>query len=793
MSILYNNILGSILKLFLTSISRKRLPQINGNLTVPGLLEQVEIIRDRWGIPHIYANNLHDLFFAQGFIHSQDRLWQMEILRRTATGQLSEIFGEIALDTDRASRTFGFNRIGQADWADAEKGEHDIISAYTDGVNAFIRHATSKMPVEFTLLKHEPEPWKPEDTMALSRLMIWQLSHAWYGEIIRAQILEAVGADHAAELEIHYPQSNPIILPNGIEFNRIEPNGSLKGVKGPFLNRGTGSNSWVVSGIKTDTGMPILCNDMHLQLSLPCIWYEAHLIAKEYNVTGVSLPGIPMVLVGHNSHIAWGMTLAFTDCEDLFIEEFDSENPKRYKSGTSWMDANIIPENIKVKGKNVPVAEEVLITKHGPVISNVVGYPSKRLSVNSMALRPCPALLGWLKLNMAKNWDEFVQSMRHIEAPQLNVTYADIEGNIGYWVTGKVPIRAKGLGEVPAPGWSGEYDWIGEVPFNEMPHSLNPEKHIIVSCNQRIVSNDYPYFLGNVWMNGYRARRITDVIVSKDKFSAENFKKLQLDYKSIPGLEFIKHFENITSDNPYVKIALSYLKSWDGNLAPESIGGAIYEVTRYALIRNILGTGLGRDLTTRLMGKTFNPVLLPPHEFYGHDIIIILRMLDNPNSWWIEQAGGYETVLTLGIEQAVKWLRGKLGNDTSKWQWGKIHGAIFPHAMGIKKPLDKVFNCGPLPIGGDSDTPCQTAIDPDDPYDNKTIAPTFRQIIDLKDLSKSMSIHAPGQSGQLGSIHYDDLAYMWIKGEYHPMLWTRDQIENEAKGKLNLILPAGSI
>jgi penicillin amidase len=784
---IFDNILGPILKLFLTSISRKRLPQINGNLTLPGLSKQVEIIRDRWGVPHIYADNLNDLFFAQGFIHAQDRLWQMEIFRRTATGQLSEIFGEIALETDKASRTFGFNRIGQADWVNAKKEEQDIISSYINGINAFIEHPSSKMPVEFILLKHKLKPWKHEDTMALSRLIIWQLSHAWYGEIIRAQIIEAAGSDHAAELEIRYPENNPVTLPDGIEFNQIEPNGSLKGVKGPFLNRGMGSNSWSVSGVKTDTGMPILCNDMHLSLMLPCIWYEAHLIAKEYNVTGVSLPGIPMIMVGHNTHIAWGMTLAFTDCEDLFIEEFDKENSKRYKSGSNWLDADIISETIDVKGKNSPVVEEVIITKHGPVISDVIGYPAKRISVNSMVLRPCPALLGWLKLNMAKNWDEFVQSMKYIEAPQLNVTYADIEGNIGHWVTGKVPIRAKGLGEVPAPGWSGQYDWIGEVPFKEMPHCLNPKENIIVSCNHRIIPDDYPYFLGNVWMNGYRARRLIDVIGDMEKLSVEDCKKLQLDFKCIPGLELAKHFENINSDNSDVKTALSYLKSWDGNLAPASIGGTIYEVTRYMLIRNILEAGLGKDLTNRLMGKSFNPVLLPSHEFYGHDIVIILRMLDNENSWWIEKTGGYKKILTLSIEQAVKWLKEKLGNDTGKWQWGKIHRVIFPHAMGIRKPLDKVFNYGPLPIGGDNDTLCQTAIDPEDPYDNKTIAPTFRQIIDLEDFSKSMVIHAPGQSGQLGSIYYDNLAKLWIKGQYHPMQWTRSHIENEAQGILNLM------
>jgi len=404
-----------------------------------------------------------------------------------------------------------------------------------------------------------------------------------------------------------------------------------------------------------------------------------------------------------------------------------------------------------------------------------------------MALRPCQALAGWLKLNTAKNWNEFAQAMRLIEAPQLNVTYADTEGSIGHWTTGKVPVRARGTGEVPAPGWSGEYDWIGEVPFDEMPHALNPAKNIIISCNQKIIHDDYPYFLGNVWMNGYRESRISEFLKSMEKFSADDFIKLQQDYRSIPGLKFKEHYKNIDSEDPKVKIVLGHLKLWDGNMSPDSTGAAIYAVTRYALTRNLLEKGLGKDLTTKVMGKTFNPVLLSTHEFYGHDIVIILRMLDNPDSWWVKQAGGYNKLLESSLIQATGWLSKRLGNDVSKWQWGKIHRSVFPHAMGIKKPLDRVFNCGPFAIGGDSDTPCQTAMDPGDPYDNKGIMPTFRQIVDLKDLSKSIAIHAPGQSGQLGSIHYDDLAILWIKGEYYPMLWTRDQIEKEAEGKIELI------
>ena len=433
-----NKILGPLARKGLTWLSKGRLPQIDGTLLLPGLLASVEIIRDRWGIPHIYAANAHDLFFAQGFVHAQDRLWQMEIHRRTGQGTLSEVFGELALDTDRAIRTFGFNRLAQADWAKASTELRDVTLAYTEGINAFLGHPSSKLPIEFTLLRYQPEPWQPEDTMAFSRVIMWQLSHAWYGEIVRAQIAQAVGEEHAAELEIHYPHTNPITLPTGIEFNALDPKGLLQKVSGPFLERGKGSNAWAVSAHKSATSHAFLCNDMHLSLAAPALWYEAHLVGGDFNITGVTIPGAPGVLVGHNAHIAWGMTLAFTDCEDLFIEQIDSQNPHRYRFQDTWREAEVISETIKVKDQPEAYVEQVIITHHGPIISDVVDYPEQRIAVNSMALRPAPSFQGWLLLNKAHNWDEFVEAVRLIQAPQLNVTYADVAGNIGHWVSGRV-------------------------------------------------------------------------------------------------------------------------------------------------------------------------------------------------------------------------------------------------------------------------------------------------------------------------------------------------------------------
>ena len=782
----FQNAIGSVLRGGVTFLSKRRLPQIDGTLNVPGLTAPIEIIRDRWGIPHIYAANTHDLFFAQGFVHAQDRLWQMELNRRTATGRLSEIFGAVALDTDRAVRTFGFARIGQIDLDNAADDILNVVQAYTGGVNAFLQQPSVHLPVEFTLLRHTPEPWTLLDTMAFMRVLVWQLSHAWYGEIVRAQVIEAVGSEHAAELEIHYPATNPATLPQGIEFNAIDTNGLLQALRGPFLDHGKGSNAWSVTGSKTATGQPILCNDPHLPLMLPSLWYKLHLVGGSINSIGISLPGVPMVLIGHNARLAWGMTLAYTDCEDLFIEQIDPARPNQYHFRGEVCTADVAREEIRVKGREQPHVEEVTITQHGPIISDVIGYPNKRVAVNSMALRPSQVARGWLWLNQAAGWNDFVEAMRLIEAPQLNVAYADVDGNIGYWCTGRVPIRAQGKGNVPVPGWTGEYEWIGEVPFEEMPHALNPQRGYIVTCNHRLVPDDYPYFLGEVWMNGYRARRIVEVFESKGRLSLDDMRALQLDFRCLPGLEFAQCVRELQSDDPDAALALDLLRQWDGQLTVDTIGGTIYEVARYTLVRNVFEAALSKSLTDQIMGKSFHPVLMTASEFYGHDTVTILRLLDNPQSWWMQRAGGREAVLTRSLKQTIEWLRDTLGSDQNQWQWGKLHRAAFPHAMALQKPLDMVFNRGPYPIGGDTDTVCQVAMLPDDPYDNKAWAPTYRQIVDLGDLSRSQWIYAPGQSGQVGHRHYDDLIDPWRKGETIPMLWTREQVEGAAEGTLTL-------
>jgi len=781
----------------LRAYDRRRLPLVEGRLSLTGVSGEVEIIRDRWGVPHIYAGASSDIYFALGFVHAQDRLWQMELHRRIGTGRLSEIFGDVTLDTDRVARSVGFDRIGRADLASAEPDELQALRSYSAGVNAWIDHPSCRLPLEFMLLRHRPEPWRVEETLAFSRVMIWELSHAWYGEIVRAQIIEAVGPERARELEVCYPACNPITLPAGIEFRRLTPDLGVGGVRG-FLEQGLGSNAWVTAGTKSDTGAPYLCNDMHLPVAMPSLWYLVHLEGAGMHVSGVSVPGLPPVLVGHNDRVAWGITLAYTDCEDLFAEEFvpaEGGLPLRYRFQDEWRNAEVIREAIAVKGRSEPHLEAVISTHHGPVISDIAGVSDQRLALQSMALRPCATLRGLLLLDRAGSWEEFVEAMRLIEAPQLNIVYGDVDGNIGYWVTGTVPVRAAGDGTVPAPGWAGTHEWVGEVPFAEMPHALNPERGFVVSCNHRVVPDDYPHFLGNVWMNGYRARRLEDVLGREGRLSAAEHKKLQMDVMSVPGSQFVEWLDHLypatalevdALEGGDVALALRLLRQWDGRLDADSVGGTVYEVVRDRLVRGLLEPRLGRELGNRVMGAGFHPLVMPASEFYGHDLDTVLRLLDDPESWWVEGAGGERALVDASLAEAVAFLRGELGPDTAGWRWGRLHQIGFPHALGLQPPLDRVFDRGPFPVGGDTDTVCQMAAAPGESFDAKGWAPTYRQVVDLADLSRSVWIQPPGQSGRLGSPHYDDLTRPWLEGGYLPMLWTRAQVEEAAD--LRLIL-----
>lgn len=786
MSVLHD-FLGGMLKPVLTYASRGRLPQIEGRIELPALHGEVLVYRDEWGIPHIQAERRDDLYFVQGYVHAGDRLWQMEVNRRVATGRLAELFGPVALDTDRLTRTLGFARLGQQAWDQAaEQTKADLI-AYAAGVNSYIEREAA--PIEFSLLRHTPEPWQPVDTYAFALLQSWALCSGWNSELTRAQLSEALDADLLSELEPHYPAANPSTLPRGVEFNRLEIDGKFRAAIGPFLGKGSldgggrGSNAWAVSAARSATGKTILCNDMHLPMSSPGLWYFAHQqCADGLHVAGVTIPGAPYVLVGHNERIAWGATLTFSDSEDLFVEKL-SDDGTQYLFADQWRPLQQIPERIIVKGRE-PHIETVRLSHHGPLISAALGKVESRetaLSLCSIALRPHQALEAFCRLDYAAGWDDFVAAVRLFDAPTLNLVYADVGDNIGYYFTGDIPIRAEGNGATPAPGWTGDHEWTRFVPFAEKPHALNPERGYIISCNHRIVPDDYPYFLGNMWMTGFRARRLEELFSSREQVSLEDCRRFQFDFHSIPGLQLVGKLSELEPDLPDAVLALELLRGWDGWLGAGSVGGAVYELFLARLADVILTNGLGPELSKSALGLGAHPLLAKTSEYFGYWPITVMRMLDNPDSGWLPGAVGREAVLVRCLAEAIQEIRELLGERPASWEWGRLHGINFDHVLAAQPPLDRVFSQGPFPIGGDSDTVLQTSTRPDAGYQNNNVSPSYRQIVDLGDLRRSQAMHAPGQSGHLGSPHYGDMIQPWLNGGYFAMSWDWAEIARNCR------------
>lgn len=789
MSLLFD-VLGAAGKIGLTGLSKRSLPKTQGKIELKGLMAEVEIVRDAWGIPHIYAQNLPDLAFAQGFTHAQDRFWQMELSRRAATGTLSELFGKIALPTDIASRTFGFNRLGKNDREALPENITDLLRAYVDGVNAYLTNHKNRISVEFSLLRHEPGLWTLEDTFAFSRLMSWQLSHAWQGELIRAKLTDLAGKELAAELDIQYPHGNPDILQTAASVNLLG-NAVLNGADNRLLQQNNGSNSWAISGGRTQSGLPLLANDPHLHLGTPAIWYENHLHCPELHATGVTIAGLPLVLIGHNEHIAWGITLAYTDCEDLYIEKFTDPQTGLYQYKDSTEQAQIIEESIKVKGQKEPFVEKVFITRHGPVISEVIDYPQHRIALQSMALLPKqPLFRAWWQLNRAKNYNDFIEALSFMSAPQLNIVFADTQGNIGYCTTGKVPVRQQGDGKLPAPGWTGTHEWTDTVPFMHMPHALNPDKGFIITANNRIVSGDYPYFLGDVWMNGYRANRLEALISQKNPIGLLDCMAMQTDVYCIPGkavAEIFKAHLAVAENLPVRYRRIWYLLAdWDGYLTAHTVGGTIYELVRKFAVQILLKESLGQNFLDTFTGKGFDPVLKNFSEYMGHDISALIRILNSPDSLWLKNAGGKPALLQRSLTMAANWLTDRIGKHPEQWEWGKLHKFVAPHALGIKKPLDKIFNSKPVPMGGDGDTPLQAGTPDNEIPNSHLVSASYRQVIDLSDFGRSLAVIPTGQSGHLSSPHYKDQTDLWLKGQLRPMLWDREQVLAYSREQLML-------
>jgi penicillin G amidase len=772
---------------------RQPKPRYAGSLHLKGLSASVEVVRDKWGVPHIYAHNTPDLVLAQGFIHAQERLWQMDFNRRLVAGRLSEILGSISVPMDRWMRTLTMRRVAESE-VDLLDGESRLLAErYAEGVNACIQSAP--LPLEFRLLKFKPEPWTPADSLSWVKMMAWYLSVNWEAEILRARLIDRLGPETAASLEPAIPHEWVRIIPPGVNYSCIGSTALNRAADsrqftGPGSHQGVGSNNWVLSGSRTTTGMPILANDMHLGMSAPAIWFENHLVSDDLHVTGISFPGLPLVMAGHNEQLAWGFTNGFPDVQDLYMEHLRQtpEGQTEYEFRGDWLPADVKREEIQVKDAD-PVIEEVIVTRHGPIINSLIageGLESP-LALRWNALDKANTFQTLLAMNRASSCDAFREALRGWLYPTQNIVYADRQGNIGYSFPGRIPIRAKGDGAVPAPGWTGEYEWTSYIPYEDLPHLSNPETGYIASANNRVVDEGYPYWVSPDYCTSSRARRIVELIEEKGVLDVEDIKAMQMDQVSILARETMRSIGEIESDDPDLAPIFRMFQNWDGTLSQDSPLGTIYEVfTRY-LIVTITTPKLG-DLAPRFAGKGPTPILAEGTIFGEHSQEWLLSTLSNPDSpWWNPGDGrGRTELIHEAMHETITHLKKNLGANIGDWRWGKAHSLTFGHTLGSVKPLNRIFNRGPFPLGGDGNTIWASGSNVMNPNDHRIIGPPFRFIADLSSWNKSLGMLVPGQSGHPASEHYDDNIAGFFKGEYHPMLFDRDQVMHQTRSSLRL-------
>ncbi len=770
-------------------VLRRPVPREKGRVKLRGLEGEVEILRDRWGVPHIYAGNLRDLFFAVGYAQAQDRLWQMEFNRRLSSGTLAEVLGEEALEMDRLTRRIGFRRVSERDWPEAETTERAVLEAFSAGVNAYI--GGSRLPVEFGILRYRPQPWHPVDTITFGRYMAWTLSGNWDREILRSWTVERFGAKVMAELETPYPAGKPGTVPPGTEAKGAGPSldedyKAAADLLGALAGTGM-SNSWVVGGKKSATGKPLLGNDPHLPLQMPSIFWEFHVDSPELKAAGAGLPALPSVIIGHNDRLAWGVTNAQVDGDDLYVERVNPDDPSQYFYQDQWVDGEVVREEIKVRGRRKPVVEDVLITRHGPVISPAIKGETRTLALRSVTLEPSHQNQGLLMLMGARNWEEFREALRLWPAPSQNFAYADVDGNIGYQLAGLVPIRAKGHGVLPVPGWTGEYEWTGWVPFDELPSVFNPPTNWVATANNKIVDDDYPYFLSAHWMDSPRQERIIEMLEEKERLSVEDFRRMQGDQLSLPARELVPRLLELEAKDEWSKRAQTFVRAWNHVVAADSVGACVFEVFFTHLVRKALEEKLG-SWSDFYMGRGIHP-LKPNGTFFGEAASWLLAKMRDKKKWFAGRS--WKEAMEEALASAVGELRHLLGDDVSQWQWGRLHRQTFRHPLGQARALSRLFNRGPVAVGGDSNTVWQAAYAPYHGYELRSWTASYRQIIDLGDLDRSVAVIASGQSGHPGSRHYGDMIGMWQRVENHPMLWERASVEKHMRGRL-VLAPSGS-
>lgn len=766
--------------------ARRSLPQTTGELTLEGLQSPVSVYRDKWGVPHIEATNNHDLFMAQGFTTAQDRLWQMDVSRRAAAGRLSEVFGEGRVESDRFLRALFMRPAAEKSWVAYSPWAKEILEAYAQGVNAYIKQAVAagRLPVEFTLVGYKPDPWTPVDSISIGKFMAYDLGGNYSAEVYRYQLRQVLGDELTRQLLPMYPSDGVTIMQTAEsgesqprtahlppDDSHVDVSGLL--ANGLFPDEFLGSNNWVVSGKLTRTGKPILANDPHLGMSTPAIWYQTHLVLnspnEKMNAIGVMFPGAPGLVIGHTDQIAWGVTNTGPDVQDLYIEKRNPQNPYQFEFMGKWEDATVYKDPIKVKGKP-DVPNEVVVTRHGPIVSDVVGSkdnrPKEALALKWTAHMATTEMEAVLSFDKAANWSDFREALRKFSVPTQNFVFASRDGTIAYRAGGIVPIRAKGDGLVPVPGWTGEYEWKDFIPFQSMPEVVNPPAGFIVTANNKVVGDAYPFFLTYSWAQPHRATRITEVLKSKTGLTVDDMRLLQIDNVDLQArtlLPLLLPVLERASLGAAEKGALALLKGWD--YADDADKGAplVYHTWWKRLTQQLYELKMGPDLYGRMADKGLVTEELLKQAAKG-----------NPGDW-VKNAGGLDQLATDSFKAAVADVSGLQGSNPQKWNWGKFHQVGPHHTIGdAVKPLGWFLNPTMYPVGGSNVT--VQAMSFNAATGQVTSGPVWRQVVDMADVAgNSFDIVEPGQSGNFLSRWYQDQLPLHVKGELHPQLLTPNQ------------------
>jgi penicillin amidase len=738
------------------------LAQLQGAIKVPGLAAPVEVLRDARGVPHLRAQALEDLLFAQGFVTAQDRLWQMDLSRRLARGELSEIFGERTLKFDVENRTLGLGQVAERAATELDAESQRLLAAYTRGVNAFLSQQEGRLPIEFLILRYTPRPWREADSLCVALNMAKTLSTSWPDELMRERVRARVAGELYADLfpersALDHPVAEPLTPRDPVLIPRPEApigilqdfNSTLAAVLQPLVGGREilGSNNWVVSGRHTQSGKPLLANDPHLSLGVPSVWYMIHLKAPGVNISGVSFPGLPAVILGHNERIAWGATNTAPDVQDLYVESFNFREPHKYLQEGAWVESSQREETVQVRGGR-EYTFRITKTGHGPIVSQ---DGERDLALRWTALEPGALRFPFLQIGRAQNWKEFTVALRDFAGPVQNFVYADVDGNIGYYAAGWIPIRKRGDGSLPAPGSSGEYEWRGYIPFEDLPHAYNPPSGILATANGRVVPDGYPFFLTHKWAAPYRTARIFELLERGSRFTVQDMLRIQGDIRALDGLGLAKQLVAAAArrppERPDTKRAISLLAEWDGEARADSAATLLVETSRQVLLEQLLRPKLGEDLAGYHwpMSTTF-----------------IQNVIEQGWKRWLPPGDAdFDQTLLRSLDEAVERIRNSTGRkDPQEWQWGETNSLTFRHPLGGLRYLGRFLNVGPFPQAGTGETVRQAT---------PSVGASMRMVVDLAQLDNSVQNITLGQSGQVFSPHYKDQFDAWYQGGSFPM------------------------